>query len=102
MRNIAQVRIGLGYFKSKVYYHQLSLETCSFCNLEEDDTLSHFILRCRIHNGPRSIYINRYIQNIPSERKLITLLNIHDRNQCNNVYNYIQQSIKERLIIIEE
>jgi hypothetical protein len=29
MRNIAQVRIGLGYFKSRVYCHQLSFETCS-------------------------------------------------------------------------
>jgi hypothetical protein len=102
MRNIAQVRIGLGYFKSKSYYHQLSYEMCSFCNLEEEDTLSHFLLRCRIHSRPRNIYINNYIHNTPFERKLYTLLNIFDKTQCNNVYNFIQQAIKERIILNEE
>jgi hypothetical protein len=66
MRNIEQVRIGLGYFKSKSYYHQLSYEMCSFCNLGEEDTLSQ----------QTNIYINNYIHN--NNTKLYTLLNIYD------------------------
>lgn len=74
-------------------------KSCTLCNTREDENLQHFMSKCPILREFRIRYFEKPYLN---ETELINILNGKIPNGWNRIYNYVENALKYRKIIIEE
>lgn len=73
-----------------------SISTCALCNLEIAENTYHFLGVCPIYNGFRLQYFGK------AQLGITEVLNILNGSDFNNMYKYVEISLKYRKLIINE
>jgi hypothetical protein len=98
---IAQARITCGNFYFNRNNQILSQdEFCKYCNLDEYDTLEHFLSRCLIHEYRRKTLSNHITAKLWGVWELI--LQPRNLQDAEKLYLFIAESLKFRQILDEE
>ena len=101
---IAQIRLStkhLTRFCIKGEIYRLEQNTlCTLCNLQENETLEHFIFVCPIYSAARNHYLRIPMTIFEQNRSLI--LQSTDPQILKSVYYFILNSLKIRSFILNE
>ena len=87
-RIFAQLRVASKYVCIFVYkgltYRLDPNQICSICNMNEEETLVHFVMKCPIYNHLRNHYIVKYCD---SDSKILNLKKIVQTNDMSCMKN---------------
>lgn len=108
-RVISQLRVA-NVKRIKISFHGNNyilntFEICSLCNLNELESMSHFLLYCPIYTPSRNKFLKEYIPCNPAldeTQALQNILCINSTKQLNDVYNFTCNALKIRSFIINE
>lgn len=99
-RIIAQLRLANESHFIQIIYKENILrinpqEICSVCNLKVSENLKHIVTECPMYHTSRENHIKKYMQN----NSLAEILKIETQEHVNDVYHFIVEVIKRRLLI---
>ncbi|KAK9507000.1 hypothetical protein O3M35_008837 [Rhynocoris fuscipes] len=81
-------------YKGKLFYFD-DESICNYCNLNQPNNLSHFLLHCSIIQNYRFKYTQKYLKNDANDLgNLEILLTITNVDHLNNLYFFTISSLK--------
>ena len=103
-RTFAQLRMASRYtciFIHKGFLYKLDPnQVCSICNLNENETITHFILKCPIYNCFRQKFLSGLITLDNDDLNLEKIVNENDVRVMKNVFYYIVSVLRTRAFIM--
>lgn len=96
---LAQVRLNYQHFYFEKFNHLLGGNVlCKFCNYKEEETLLHIIFNCQLYGGSRLKFDDLGL----SDNTWIDFLKLDSIEKCDELFNFMQNSLRYRKIIIED
>ena len=75
---------------------------CEACNLQANETMTHFLLHCPAYEPIRSHHLSELISpNLTADLNYINLLSNLDKVKINKVYSFVAASLKIRAFMLE-
>lgn len=104
IRVVSQLRVAWNQ-KLRIYVNgnSYNIDTtlvCSICNLGEREDLAHFLLRCPMYRGPRTLLKDCSQSNINVEEKIKCLLTLDSEEKVRHLFRYTETSLKIRSFIL--
>ena len=103
-KTIAQLRLSSKYvtrftFNGHIYKLELD-QLCTLCNLQENETLFHFIFECPIYSALRNHYLGNLLYNFSFNKYCI--LNCTDPQSIRSLYYYIKSCLRLRSFLLND
>jgi hypothetical protein len=89
------------YLKDKGIYIACN-EHCPICNMREEETSTHILVRCPMYSDLRHQFLSKYIYNIVNyDDKVMVLLSHLSVNKMKDVYKFMMNALNVRTYILE-
>ncbi|OXA38446.1 hypothetical protein Fcan01_26781 [Folsomia candida] len=94
---IAQMRLNDGRVYHEKFRHVFNLQnSCTLCNLGEEETFQHFICACKIYPNRNRMGVHLNLSNWPQ------CLRFDNREKCLQLAEFLQLNLRTRRMMIEE
>ena len=105
-RIFAQLRVASKFVCIFVYkgftYRLDASQICSICNMNEEETLVHFIMKCPIYNHLRNHYIAKYCEFDSETLNSKRIVQTNDVNCMKNFFCYIANALLLQAFIMNK
>lgn len=99
---LAQSRLNNQRFYFEKFKHNFDTESfCKLCNKKEEENLYHFIFNCRLNDEYRKEFDDIKL-GLLSEMDWNVCLKLETLSCCQELFMFLQQSLRYRRIILEE